>query len=272
MNGLVDQLERVVPFVLVLCRMGGLFLAAPMLSSLSIPFQAKVLASFIAAAAVFPSIESLLPVEPISLTLWSLAPLVVAELTVGLVLGMLAALPIMAMQAGGHIMGFQMGLSMASVYNPELDTQSDVLGEVIFMIGTGLFVLLGGFDVMLLALLSSFERVPLGSLGLLGQGPPLELYTQMLTAGFELAIRVSAPVTATTFLLLLAMGFIMKTMPQINVLTVGFAIKILVGIGAVIASLMVISDIGYDHTLEALDGLLGWVEGLGTQPAGGEGG
>jgi len=267
MLGMEEQIERLMPFTLVLFRMSGLFLAVPMLSSISIPFQAKVLASLIMSAAVFPTLEATLPVMPQSITLWSVVPLVAAELTVGLVLGLLAAVPIMAMQAGGYIMGFQMGLSLASVYNPELDTQSDLLGEMFFIIGIGIFAMLGGLDVLLISLLASFDRVPLGSLGVLGSGPPLEVYLGLLASGFELALRISAPVTATAFLLLLAMGFVMKTMPQINILTVGFAIKILVGVLAVIVSILIIADTGYNEIHEGLDAILGWVESLGSSSA-----
>lgn len=264
MLGMEEQLERLMPFTLVLFRMSGLFLAVPMLTSISIPFQAKALASFIASVALFPSIEAGLPFVPQSLTLWSLAPLVAAELAIGMVLGLLASVPIMAMQAGGHIMGFQMGLSLASVYNPELDTQSDILGEMLFIIGVGIFAMLGGLDVLMISLLASFDRVPLGSLGVLGSGPPMEVYLGLLTSGFDLALRISGPVTASTFLLLLAMGFVMKTMPQINILTVGFAIKILVGVLALITAILVIADTGYDQIHEALDAVLGWMESLGS--------
>ncbi len=268
MNGLESQLDRVVPMLLVLFRMSGLFLAVPLLSSISVPFQAKALGALIATAAIFPSVEAFAPSAPETFTLLGLVPMVTAELAIGFVLGVLASLPIIAMQAGGHIMGFQMGLSIASVYNPELDAQSDLVGELMYIVGVGLFALVGGFDVLLLAIFGSFERVPLGTLGVLGIGAPLEVYLGVLTSGFELALRVSAPVTATSMLLLLAMGFVMKTMPQINILTVGFAMKIMVGLAAIIAGLLIISDAGHEHTVEAFDALLGWVESLSI-PAGG---
>jgi len=261
-QGLESQLDRVVPMLLVLCRMSGLFIAAPLLSSISVPRQAKALIVLIATAAVFPMVEAIAPAPPVVLTLWGLAPIIVAELAVGFVIGVLAVLPVLAMQAGGHVMGFQMGLSIASVYNPQIDGQSDLLGEFLYIIGIGLFAVLGGFDVLLLALFSSFERVPLGTLGILAEGPPLDVYLGVLTSGFELALRISTPVTATSMLLLLAMGFVMKTMPQINILSVGFAMKIVVGLVAIIVGLLVIADAGQEHMIEAFDALLGWMDSL----------
>lgn len=262
MQGLESQLDRLVPMLLVLCRMSGLFIAAPLLSSVTVPRQAKVLMALISTAAIFPMVEASTPAPPVVMTLWGLVPVVAAELLVGFVIGALAVLPVLAMQAGGHVMGFQMGLSIASVYNPQIDAQSDLLGEFFYIIGVGLFAVLGGFNVLLLTLFASFERVPLGSLVLLEQGPPLEVYLGVLTSGFELALRISTPVTATSMLLLLAMGFVMKTMPQINILSVGFAMKIVVGLLAIIVGVLVIADAGHEHMTESLDALLGWMDSL----------
>ena len=79
-----------------------------------------------------------------------------------------------------------------------------------------------------------------------------------------MALRISAPAVALVFLVMVAMGFVMKTMPQINVMSVGFAIKILVGILATAMATQVIANVASDETLRVLDVLASWARGLGA--------
>jgi len=83
-----------------------------------------------------------------------------------------------------------------------------------------------------------------------------------LASGFALAVRVSAPVLAAVTLVLVSMGFIMKTMPAINVLSVGFAIKIICGIGISIAGLNIIAGVAGDEINRVLELIAAWPETL----------
>jgi flagellar biosynthetic protein FliR len=97
------------------------------------------------------------------------------------------------------------------------------------------FVALGGIEVLFVSLLSTFDRVPIGGFAITHL--PLDTGVGVLSSGVELGVRVAAPVTCMVFLLMIAMGFVMKTMPQINILSVGFTVKILFGLGMVAAAL-----------------------------------
>ncbi len=254
-------LPQAVPFMLVLTRFTGLFFFAPMLTSATIPVRAKAVMAASMALVVFPAVSHDLP-TPLVLDLWVLAPMMAMELAVGAALGLLASVPVLAAQAAGHVMSYQMGLAIAQVYNPEVDAQSDALGELIFYLTFSAFVALGGLETLFLALTQSFATIPLS-----GFGPsitPLDLYTSLITSGFDLMLRISAPATAAVMLLMLAMGFLMKTMPQLNVLSVGFAIKILGGLLAATMALTIIDTAASDEIRSALDAMLAWV--LHPQP------
>lgn len=251
-------LAHVVPFVLVTTRMVGLFVFSPLLSSVAVAAHVKILITLMLAAAVYP----LIPVAatPAQLTLVGLGPLLVTEILIGVCLGLIAATPIMALQVGGHVAGYQMGLAMASVYNPEFDTQSDVIGELMFYLGFGVFLGVGGLEATWAVLLNTFERVPLGAMAV--SHVPTEQYMELAASGFEMALRVSGPSMAMVFLVLVAMGFIMKTMPQINVMSVGFAVKIVVGFLALAMSLQVIANVASDDMLRVIDIMSEWGRGL----------
>jgi flagellar biosynthetic protein FliR len=252
-------LEHVVPFTLVLARMSGLFLLAPIVGSLAIPVRAKALLAVALAAAVYPSTSVVIQTPP-TLDLFGLAPVVALELLIGFVIGSLASLPLMALQMAGHMMGYQMGLALAQAYNPELDAQTEIMGQVLFFMGIGIFMAFGGVEVMYSALANTFHAVPLG--GFEPGATPLNLLVATLSSGFALAVRISAPVVGAVMLVLVSMGFIMKTMPQINVLSVGFAIKIICGLGISIAGLTVIADVAAEEIHRVLELVASWPETL----------
>lgn len=251
-------LEHVVPFTLAFFRMSGVFVFAPMLGSISIPTRAKVMLAVAFTFAVYPVLGTPSQTPP-DLTIFGALPLVALELLIGVVIGLLGAIPLIAVQMAGHIMGYQMGLSLAQTFNPEMDGNTDVLGQILFLAGLGLYITLGGVDGAYVALLTSFEHVPPG--GLAPGAQPLALLVGLLEAGFELALRMSAPVLAITLLLQLAMGVVMKTMPQINILSIGFALKIIGG--------LVVMVVGAGVALELLGGEIERVTGLLIEWAGG---
>lgn len=230
-------------FVAVMARIGGLFVFAPVLGSNVIPRQAKamlVLALALAVHATLP--EGVLRSEAPN-TLLELGSMVFGEALIGVSIGLLAMLPIVSVQLGGLLIGQQIGMGLAGIYNPAVDSESTIFGQMLLYVALASFLAIGGLEQMLLAVMSTFARVPPG--GITAGQAPLELLTNLLTSGFELALRVSAPVMCIIFIETVAMGFIMKTMPQLNILSVGFGVKIMAGLLAIIVGLAAI-----EHTVD----------------------
>jgi len=261
MPGIEPFLAHVVPFALVVTRMMGLFIFAPILTSRSIPSQARVFLALMLSAAIYPAIP--LHYAATDIDLMGLLPLLISETLIGVCVGLIASVPVMMLQVAGHLTGFQMGLSMATVYNPEFDTNSDVVGETLFFLGFAIFLTVGGLEATYAALLTTFETVPLGKMA--ASSVPLESYIGLANSGFEIALRVSGPAMAMVFLVMVAMGFVMKTMPEINVMSVGFAVKIVVGLLATAMALQVIANVASDETMRILTLLSEWVRGLSAR-------
>lgn len=262
-------LPHATPFALVLTRLSGLFVFAPMLTSLSIPMSVKALLAATMAMAVYPGVVVSMPMSA-SPGLMDLVPLMAMEIAVGAVLGLMAAAPVLAVQGAGHLMGYQMGLGIAQVYNPELDVQSDALAELVYFLGFAVFLSLDGLEALFAALSSSFGAIPPGSFGL-GHGSGVsagEAYMELVSSGFELMLRVSAPVTAVIVLILLAMGVLMKTMPQLNVLTVGFAIKIMAGMLVLASALTLVDDASREAIAAGLEAGWSWLTEAGEARGG----
>ena len=145
----------------------------------------------------------------------------------GLTLGLIVHVIFAAIQMGGELVGFQIGFSMINVVDPMLGTSESVIAHFVYMVSILTFLSLDGHLFLLKGLLDSFRLVAPGSLFF----SPL-LVKDMLKFSsqiFVLAIKIASPVMVALFLTDLALALISRAAPQINVLFVGFPLKIIIG-------------------------------------------
>lgn len=250
----------------VFFRLLGVFLFLPMLSGSQVPRLIKVLTTFMLAVAAFASLPASAQTPP-SGDLATIAFILFSELLIGLIVGLLAFFPLATVQLAGYVMGYQMGLGIVQAYNPDLDISSDAVSQMLFFVSIAAFFGLGGLDAAFIAILRTFDVLPVGAPTTLGA--PVELFTALLSASFELALRIAAPIVGVIFLLMLAMGFIMKTMPQINVMSVGFAVKIMAGIAMLAISIFIIDTVIRDDLSATIQLMLDWAGSIGPAERGG---
>jgi flagellar biosynthetic protein FliR len=152
------------------------------------------------------------------------------------------------------------------VYNPEADADTDLLGQLLFYVASGLYFALGGVEVLFGAVLGTFESVPLG--GFAFGAVPLEMFVGVLTSGFELALRVALPVVGVVLLIAIVLGAVGKTMPQINVMSIGFTIKMLAGLLVLAAAMYSVGDAVEEEVRRTLDSVTGWTASLASNERG----
>ncbi|MCC7145066.1 MAG: flagellar biosynthetic protein FliR [Phycisphaeraceae bacterium] len=278
--GFVQLLHHLPAWALVFFRLSGIFFLAPVFGSVSIPVRVKILLVFVLSLCIYPMLleppataagtglqvqpalarsqgllePTILP--PLSqsvaatsisavldrgLSLWHLLPLVACELLIGLIIGFGSNLPLVGMQISGKIIDQQLGFGLGGVYNPDLEEESGIVGQFFFTLALAVFLLLNGHRVLLGTLVDSFHAIPLG--GFRADGRLMELMVALLGSMFELALRVSAPLLCLVFLETLAMGFIARTIPQMNILSIGFPVRIVVGLGLLSAMVVVKAEV-----------------------------
>jgi len=256
---IIALLSQVVPFLLVAFRLAGVFLLAPVLSGSMLPNRYKAILVMLLAAAVYPLVSKSL-VGPVVLDVFSLVPMILSEALIGFAIGAIASIPLLALEMSGVIASQQMGLGLARVYNPEADIDADVLGQMLYTIAAGAFITCGGVETLMGCVLDSFTTVPLGGFGVASM--PLEQFVGALSTGFELALRVTTPVSGAVLLLVIILGVIGKTMPQINIMTIGFTLKILAGLGALMFAMAAVSSATGDEMGNILGEVKAWIHGL----------
>jgi flagellar biosynthesis protein FliR len=243
---MIPSLDHFVPhlpaWLLVLFRMAGLFMLGPVFATRLLPARVKVFLAVGLSLCIYPmllepgsaSAGHVAPILTQGLSLWTLVPAIAMEMLIGLVLGFAVTLPLVGMQIGAHVVDQQMGLGLAGVFNPELDEQTGIISEFFFVTSVTVFVLMDGHRILLTILATSFSHVPLG--GYAPDGHLLELVIGLLTVMMHLAVKVAGPLLCLIFLETVAMGFIARTVPQMNILSIGFPLRILGGTMLLIAA------------------------------------
>jgi flagellar biosynthetic protein FliR len=227
-------LFEVQTFMLIFFRMTGLFLTAPLFGSGQIPPLVKIWLSFIMAILVFP-LAGAGPV-PAAPNLGIYAVAAAAELAVGLLLGLAAQMLFVAVQMGGMIIGQELGLTMANVIDPITNDQVSVVSQFKLLLAVLIYLAIDGHHVLIGALMRSFGALPVASLTL--RDPALELLSDgMVGEMLRVSVQVAAPVLVSLFLVTVALGFMARTVPEMNIFSLGFGLRILLGF--VVAALAV---------------------------------
>ena len=231
LNTIQHIIEHGPVFTLVLFRIAGLITMAPVLGSARIPVKMRVLFALVLSAAVYPMVP---PAAAVPDTLPGLAIAVGAEMLIGISMGFALYLMLIGVQVGADLVSYQMGLGMAHLVDPNTELDSTVLSQLYLMVATLMYVLMNGHIVLIRSLVQTFDTVPLMGAGI--GVDVLNLMVSILTNAFVLGIRVAGPALVAIYLATIALGFISRTMPQLNILAAGFPIRITLGLTLIITT------------------------------------
>ncbi len=225
-------------FVLVAGRVAGIMITAPFFSSPAIPRQAKVLLVLAVATMVFPLSGAAVP---IALPLGRVVVGLVGEMAIGLVIGLGFSLIFSGVAIAARLIGQQVGIGAAALFDPVFESDSTAIGELYFFFTLVVFFSIGGHHVTLTALLDTFRTTPL----LTFEVTPsvVGALNDLFANAFSFGIRLAGPILVAMFLASLTMGFISRTMPQLNILSVGFGVRVIVGIWMVAASIVTVRHV-----------------------------
>lgn len=166
------------------------------------------------------------------------ALLAAGELCVGLLIGFCAAMPFWALDMAGFLIDTLRGASMANVFNPLLAQSSSYLGVLFSQVFSLLFLVSGGFNLLIAAIYQSYADLPPGQGFLSGPGMTDFLMVEWQLM-YELCLRFAMPVLTGFLLVDMAFGFVNRSVPQLNVFFLSMSIK------SVFALLMLIMSLGF---------------------------
>lgn len=211
-------------------RLTGLITIAPLFSDRTVSMRIKaaflILLTLLLLPAALDTSAEAVRITPIT---------IISEATIGLILGLGAAIFVAGAQAAGDLLAIEMGLSGASVVDPTTSNRLPVLGQFLGLFATAMIVATGGHLVMLHALASTLELLPVGgSVDLLsGADAAIRLGSGI----FVLGVRFAGPVIAAIMVGNVSLGIMAKAVPQLNVLMAAFPLHI--GVGLITLSITV---------------------------------
>jgi flagellar biosynthetic protein FliR len=228
---------QLVGFVLVLARVGPLFLLAPVLSSGLLPGRAKFVVAAGLSLALTPIAAAGLkvPDDP-----FVLASTFAQEAGVGIAFALALAVIAAAVQAGASMLDTLVGFSFGALVDPVTGVNGAVLGRVYTIFATMIFVLSGGVRLMVMGLARSYDVVPLGSF------PEPAALGKLAVAGLAaipvIGIELVGPVILAVVVADSAFGLVSRAVPQMNVFVIGLPVKVILSFAVVATSLPFVSS------------------------------
>jgi len=207
--------------LLIFARMAGLFLSAPILSARQIPLPVKGMLALMMALILLQGRAALLPPEVN--TPGAMVAALVIETMVGYALGLVANLVFAGVQMAGQLMDMQIGFGMVNVLDPQSGIQLPLLGNFLYTLSLMVYLAINGHHYLISALYQSYEVLPILALHL--NHGFVEFFVHLTGQMFILAIKISIPLVAALFIGDVALGFMSRTVPQMNIFVVGLPVK-----------------------------------------------
>ena len=223
-NLLSYDASQLLAFILVLVRVSGIIATAPVFGSSNIPPQIKVVLSLMLALILYPFIP-LITVYPDRPDHYIM--LIASEMLIGLVLGIIARFLFAAVEFAGSVIGFQIGLSMAMVFDPQSQEQISIVGKFENITATLIFLAMDGHLIVLQALVRSYSVLPPGGASI--SRPLVENLTELSASVFVIGLQIGAPLIVALFLANAVVGLLARSVPQIQVFVVGFPLTLMLG-------------------------------------------
>ena len=221
----------IVGFILLFFRFASLFVAVPIFSHQSIPNSIKASLAFFFTIVFYPSMPPVL----IDITVPSIILAILSEILFGLMVGLILLLAFNVITFAGGVISFMMGFSMASAIDPQNGISMPIISQFLSLMALMVMFSLNLHHWILLFVNNSLSTVPLG--GFLLTKDMFQYLMHATSNMFLVGFMIAFPIIALSWLADVIFGMLMKTMPQFNLLVIGFPIKIMVAFVVLIATL-----------------------------------
>ncbi|USI73712.1 flagellar biosynthetic protein FliR [Sphingomonas morindae] len=213
-------------FLIAMLRPGAAFLAAPVFSASNVPVQVRIILALGVGIAGLGPVPLDLPPDGLASAAGVL--LVIGETLAGLALGFAVQMGFVSALMAGEVIGSAMGLGFAQMIDPQSEASSTALGTLLSILGTFLFLSIGGHLMLAAIIVDSYRALPPGQ-AWLGQGSIHALILfggDMIAAGMTIAL----PVGFALVLVQVVMAILARSAPAMNLFSVGLPATLLAGI------------------------------------------
>lgn len=259
MGFLTEYLNRIDIFILIIVRMTGIFVIAPIFGARNLPTYFKIGFAFMTSLIVSSTIA---PVQiNLNNSLIMFSVMIFKELAVGFIIGFVAYIIFTAIYIAGQIIDMQIGFGVVNIMDPMSNIQVPITGNFYYILTLLIFLMIDGHHFLIAALFKSYEILPIGSAVVTNEllSTMIRLFTDMFIIGF----KISAPILMTILITDVGLGILTKTMPQLNVFIVGMPLKIFIGLVIMVITIPafvnvvdVLNKVMTNDTFEVIEGMI----------------
>lgn len=212
--------------VLIFLRIIAALIAAPIFGNSAFNTSAKIAFSLFLAYILYYTVDRPAGLE--QLDLLNLALLGAKEVITGLIIGFSLNLIFYGISYAGSFIGFDMGLMMAQALNPLEETNSNVIGQIIYFAAMLVFFIIDGHHYLIRGVALSFEIVPLGQYAI--TAGLQELLVRLSAGVFVIAVQLASPFLVSFMLVNIGEGVMSRVIPQMQVFFVTQPLKLGLGL------------------------------------------
>ncbi len=205
-------------------RIGAMLLAMPVIGTRLVPTRVKIIVTLVLAAMVLPLLPETPRVEALSLEGLFVSA---QQILIGLAMGFTLQLVFGALMIAGESIAMTMGLGFASMVDPTNGVNVPVISQLFIIVGTLLFLALGGHLMLIQLVVSSFETMPIATTGV-----SRDSFYALAAWGSQMfigALWVAIPALVSMLVITLSMGVMTRAAPQLNIFSVGFPVTMFAG-------------------------------------------
>ena len=214
-----DVMDLLAQYMVAMLRIGAFLVASPVFGGRFVPLPIRILATVAIALPVMT--QAPLPAPEVIADLKFVA-VIMAELTLGLVAGLVLTILFGAAALAGDRIASTAGLGFAAQFDPAAGGQTPVVSQIFGLFLLSVFLGSDGHLTAIRMILETYQTLPVGS-----SFSPAVLTTAGLEAGaimFSLGASIMLPVVAVLLLLNIVIGVLTRSAPQLNVFSFGFPI------------------------------------------------
>lgn len=213
-------------WMLAMIRPGAAFVAAPVFGSPQVPVQLRLIIALAVGIPATAAVPFALPDGGI-VSLEGFA-LIAGEVLAGLALGFAVQIGFSAALLAGEVIGNAMGLGFAGMVDPQSGQSSPAIGQFLSILGTFLFLSIGGHLTLAGLVFESYVALPPGQAWL-----GAESIKGLVDFGgivFAAGVAIALPVAFAIILVQIVMGMLSRSAPAMNLFAVGLPAALLAGL------------------------------------------
>jgi flagellar biosynthetic protein FliR len=201
-------------FMLIFARVGTILMLIPALGEQSIPARLRLTFALALTLVLLPVLSPNLPALPRDLG--PLGVLLLHEIAVGLILGGITRLIVMATEVAGAIIAFQTGLSLAQAADPnQAGVQGAVVGNFLTLLGVTLIFATDLHHLALSAIVESYKMI--GPADPLMVADAMQMALRTVAEGFTVGVQMAAPFIVFGLVFNVGLGILARLMPALQV-------------------------------------------------------